>query len=353
MNTQSNVRRGKAQTVLQLIHAADLGPTLSHDHLVIDTRWLFKEPSEASLKSLAHQKIGLQNLGWINYNWTSNADNCSVLEEDTAIAEVMRFVGAGGRTIVDPTNIGLGRDPHSLAKISRLTGANIIMGAGYYLEKTLPPELADRSQEAITEEIIRDIEIGVGDTGIRAGLIGEIGCSYPMTDVERRSLRASVDAQRQTGAPLMVHPGRDPKSPFEIVEVVRRAGGDLSRMVICHIDRTCTDRGWLAELAATGCYLEYDLFGNETSYYCQNPKVDMPSDAQRMDIVLWHFEQGLEKQLLISHDIATKTRLSRYGGLGYDHILTNIVPRLRIRGLKEEGIRRLLIDNPAAAFSFA
>ena len=134
----------------------------------------------------------------------------------------------------------------------------------------------------------------------------------------------------------MVHPGRDPRSPVEIAEVVDKAGGNLSRTIICHIDRTCTERSWLKDLASTGCYLEYDLFGNESSHYPPNPAVDMPSDAQRMDVILWHFENGLERQVLLSHDIATKHRLQAYGGLGYDHLITNVVPRLRARGLSEQ-----------------
>ncbi|MCH2623405.1 MAG: hypothetical protein MKZ66_09185, partial [Acidimicrobiales bacterium] len=107
------------------------------------------------------------------------------------------------------------------------------------------------------------------------------------------------------------------------------------------------------DMAATGCYLEYDLFGNESSWYPPNPKVDMPSDAERMDVVLWHFEQGLEDKVLLSHDIATKHRLHAYGGLGYDHLLTNVVPRLRQRGLSEAEVNTLIIDNPAQIFGFA
>jgi phosphotriesterase-related protein len=151
----------------------------------------------------------------------------------------------------------------------------------------------------------------------------------------------------------MVHPGRDPMSPVEIVELVEKASGDLSRTIICHVDRTCLDRAWLKDLAETGCYLEYDLFGNESSYYPPNPKVDMPSDAQRMDVILWHFEHGYERQVLLSHDVATKHRLHAYGGLGYDHLITNVVPRLRKRGLTEQDVSTLIVDNPARVYCFA
>ena len=343
---------GKVQTVLGLIDGGELGVTLAHDHVLIDGTFMYIEPEAISEKNLAHQKITLQNRGWVGYNWTSNWDNVELKDEEIAVTELRRFIAAGGKSIIDPTNIGLGRDANALARIARLTGMNVVMGSGHYIGSTHPEDMGERSQESITEEIIRDIEVGVGENNIPAGLIGEIGSTYPWWDNEKKSLRAAADAQMETGAALMVHPGRDPQSPVEILEVVDKAGGDLSRTIICHIDRTCLDRKWLKDLAETGCYLEYDLFGNESSHYPPNPTVDMPSDAQRMDVILWHFENGYEKQILLSHDIATKHRLQAYGGLGYDHLITNVVPRLRKRGLSESQISTLIVDNPREIYSF-
>lgn len=345
-------KSGKAETVLGLVDGTDLGVTLAHEHVYIDGTFMYVEPKEISQRKMAHEEISLENRGWVGHHWTSNYHNVELKDEDIALSEVNHFVAAGGHTIVDPTNIGLARDPVGLARISRLTGTHIIMGSGYYIGCTHPDNMSDLSEDDITQEIINDIEIGVGDTGIRAGLIGEIGCTYPWWDNEKKSLKAATEAQKATGAALMVHPGREPMAPVEIVQEVDKADGDLSRLIICHIDRTCLDRGWLKEMADSGCYLEYDLFGNESSYYPPNPNVDMPSDAQRMDVVLWHFEQGLEKQILLSHDIATKHRLHAYGGLGYDHLLTNIIPRLGKRGLTQDQIDTLFIDNPARVFSF-
>lgn len=245
--------RKKIQTVLGLIDAKDLGVTLVHDHVLIDRTFMYAEPEEISQKGLAHQKITLENRGWVGYHWTSNLNNVELKDEELAVSELKRFVAAGSRGIIDPTNVGLGRDP---------------------------------------------------------------------------------------------------KSPLEIIEEVGKAGGDLSRTIICHIDRTCLEREWLNELASSGCYLEYDLFGNESSYYPPNPDVDMPSDAQRMDVILWHFEHGYEKQVLLSHDVATKHRLQAYGGLGYDHLITNVVPRLRKRGLSEDLINSLAVENLARVYSF-
>jgi phosphotriesterase-related protein len=343
--------KGKIQTVLGTIDATELGVTLAHDHVLIDGTFMYVEPDEISQRGLAHQKISLQNRGWVAYNWTSSRDNVELKDEEIAVAELKRFVAAGGKSIVDPTNIGLGRDPNALARIARLTGTHIVMGAGFYLSSTHPADMSEKSQDALTAQIVDDIEVGVGDTGIRAGIIGEVGCTFPWAANEQKSLRASVHAQIQTGASLMVHPGRDPVQPVEIAKIVDDEGGDLTRTTICHIDRTCLERSWLKDLAETGCYLEYDLFGNESSYYPPNPNVDMPSDAQRMDTILWHFENGFEHQVLLSHDVATKHRLHAYGGLGYDHLITNVVPRLRKRGLSQENIDTLIVDNPARIYA--
>ena len=345
--------KGKIQTVLGPIEAHELGVTLAHDHVLIDGTFMYVEPEEISQRGLAHQKISLENRGWVAYNWTSSWDNVELKDEEIAVAELKRFIAAGGKSIVDPTNIGLGRDPNALARISRLTGAHIVMGAGFYLSSTHPADMSERTQQSLTEQIVKDIQVGVADTGIQAGIIGEVGCTFPWATNEKKSLRAAVHAQIETGASLMIHPGRDPAQPIEIAGIVDEEGGDLTRTTICHIDRTCLERSWLRDLAETGCYLEYDLFGNESSYYPPNPQVDMPSDAQRMDTILWHFENGLEEQVLLSHDVATKHRLHAYGGLGYDHLITNVVPRLRKRGLTQANIDTLIIDNPARIYAFA
>ena len=341
-----------AQTVLGPIAADQMGITLPHEHLLIDFEVMFRAPASASDRGLAYQPVSMENLGWIRQNFSSNLDNLRLLDENVARDEALLFKNAGGRTLVDPTNRGLARDPLALARVARATGLNIVMGSGYYVAAAHPPDMGARTEDAIAREIVADLTVGVDGTGVCAGFIGEIGTTWPWTESEKKVVRAAVHAQRETGAPLMIHPGRHERLPLEIVEMIRKAGGDLDRTIMCHIERTIADRAVLLELAATGVYLEYDLFGLETSYYPYNPAFDMPNDGGRMAHVLALIEAGYRERILMSHDIAYKTSLVKYGGYGYHHLLINVVPRLRAKGVDDVGLRRLLVENPARAFAF-
>ena len=344
---------GKALTVLGPVDADTMGVTLPHEHLLIDFAVMFKEPAAASDRGLAYQPVSLSNVGWVRQNFNANLDNLRLLDEQTAEDEIMLFKRVGGQTVVDPTNVSLSRDPLGLARISRATGLNIVMGAGYYVAAAHPADMDRRSEDSLVREIVGDVTVGVGDTGVRAGLIGEIGNTWPWTENEKKVVRAAVEAQRLTGAPLMIHPGRDQAAPMQIVELVRKQGGDLRRTIMCHIERTISDERLLFELAATGVWLEYDLFGLENSYYPYNPDFDMPNDGGRMAQILTLIERGHQDQILMSHDIAYKSSLTKYGGYGYHHLLLNVVPRLRRKGVDDAGLRRLLVDNPRRAFVFA
>ena len=343
---------GNALTVLGPVDAETMGVTLPHEHLLIDFAVMFREPAAASDKGLAHQPVSLSNLGWVRQNFNANLDNLRLLDEQTALDEITLFQRAGGQTVVDPTNVSLARDPLALARISRATGLHIVMGAGYYVAAAHPADMDRRSEESIVGEIVREVTVGVGDTGVRAGLIGEIGNTWPWTENEKKVVRAAVEAQRQTGAPLMMHPGRDERAPMQIAELIDKHGGDLRRTVMCHIDRTIADEPRLDELASTGIWLEYDLFGLENSYYPYNPDFDMPNDGGRMAQILRLITRGHQGQILMSHDIAYKSSLTRYGGYGYHHLLVNVVPRLRRKGVDDAGLRQLLVDNPRRAFTF-
>lgn len=342
---------GKAQTVLGPVPADELGISLTHEHLLVDLGSTFSPPDDATSYSFAYQPVTAENLWWVRYNYGGNKDNMELLDEDTAIAEAARFKKSGGQTIVDATSVGIKRDPLGLARIARATGLNVIMGSGYYVHDYQPASIVEKSEDEIVEEIVSDITEGVGNTGIKSGVIGEVGCSWPLDENERKSLRAAARAQRLTGAPLLIHPGRNPQAPLEIMEIVRESGGDPTRTIMSHVDRTIFDNETLDKLAETGCFIEFDLFGSETTFYPFSP-IDMPNDGKRLDYFLHLRDEGRIGQVLMAQDICNKHRLTKYGGHGYAHILENVMPIMRRKGFLAEEIDQIMVGNPARALAF-
>ena len=343
---RSGRNRGLVQTVLGPVPPSELGPTTTHEHLYLDFSFMYRPAQDSPSEELADAPITLENLGWIRRNYYSNRANIQLMDLDTTIEEVGRYRDVGGGAIVDATTMGIGRNPDALVSISRESGVHIIMGSGFYVDTAHPEDMDQRSVDDLAREITSDIVDGVGDSGIRAGVIGEVGCTWPLTPNERKSLLAAAIAQRETGAAILIHPGRHPNAPPEILELLANSGADISRVIIGHLDRTVFEFGALQSIAASGCYLEWDLFGNEGSYY-PLAEIDMPSDAQRLDFIERTVESGYSDRIVMGHDIATKHRLVRYGGHGYGHILENIVPKMRRKGFSEETIRAITVDNPA------
>jgi phosphotriesterase-related protein len=346
---------GEVQTVLGPVKPDELGITLVHEHLLLDLTCLFAEPDTARGRARARQPVSLENLSWIRRNWTSSLDNLRLDDEALAVREALEYRLDGGRTIVDVTSIGLARDPLGLQRIARATGLHVVMGCGYYVARSHPAGMDSRSQQDIEDEIVREITRGVADTGVRAGIIGELGCSWPLAADEEKVLRAAARAQQRTGVAVSIHPGpgRDPASLLQIIELLRAAGADLGRVIMGHLDRTGLEADTLRKVAASGCYLAFDTFGQETWVYPLGP-FDRLSDAQRVDLIRELIAEGLGRQILVSHDVGYKHRLAAYGGSGYSHVLTTVLPyQMRRKGIREEQVQWLLVDNPARALQLA
>lgn len=119
------------------------------------------------------------------------------------------------------------------------------------------------------------------------------------------------------------------------------------------MDRTVFTQGGALEIAATGCYMEYDLFGNYVSgFYPHNPEVDLPNDAGRIAWLRWLCQEGYSDKLLVAQDICFRHRLSKYGGHGYHYIMAEIVPRMLTRGLSKEDVAKMLVGNPREVLTF-
>ena len=343
---------GFVQTVLGPVAPDRLGLTHTHEHLLIDMRCYHWMPDEASRREWVDASLTIDRLGFVSRNQNACLDEITLLDEREAIGELTTFRVAGGGTVVDTTSIGIARDPLALARISRATGVTIVMGAGYYVPQSHPADMDERTEESIRQQIVRDLTVGVGDTGIRSGIIGELGNNYPLGDNERKVLRASASAGRSTGASILIHPGFHPASPPEIMDVLLAAGADPGRVVMGHLDHI-GDRGALMELAATGCYLEWDTFGFEDTSLGTALSCPIPSDAERIDELEAFADAGYLNRLLIAHDVCVKSRHATRGGRNYDHILTSVVPRMKSRGWSDRDIHKVLVDNPARMLALA
>jgi phosphotriesterase-related protein len=344
------------ETVLGPVPAADLGHTQMHEHLLSNLSVFALdaiEPTAAgpwSAREIDQSTIRPQDYQWIRRYQRHHRLNLVLDDIDCAVEELADYARLGGRTIVEVTTDGIGRNPSGLAEIARRTGLNIVMGTGFYAYYAHPTSVANAGEEEIAAMMIAEILEGAGTGGIRPGIIGEIGVSSPMHPSERRVLRACGHAQEETGLAIQVHPGRDPDSPYEALELIVEGGGTAARTIIAHVERTYFSLDEMVDLAATGCYLEFDLFGYEAGYYPFAP-IDLPNDPQRIDYLAGLRDAGYLDRLLISSDIVQKVRLKRYGGEGYEHILENVLPLMRRKGLTEPEIEAITRVNPSAALT--
>jgi phosphotriesterase-related protein len=333
---------GLVRTVLGDIEPGELGRTMTHEHLLIGfSRWAREAGVTPEPEPIM---VTLENRAEIARHGTAFDHRIDSVDE--AIAETRLYADAGGGTIVDATNPDLSRDPEALRAISEATGVHVVMGAGHYVNEHHPLDMDERSEEQLFEEFVGDVTEGADGTAIRSGIIGEIGCHYPLHPNEEKTLRAATRASLATGAALLIHPGRDPRSPIELMRVVIEAGGSADRTIVGHLDRTIFEDEQLVELAETGCYVEFDLFGQESSFYLHAP-IDMPNDATRVDHLRHLIERGFGDRLLVAQDICRKTALCTYGGTGYGHILRNVVPLMERKGMSAAEIDAILIVNPA------
>ena len=139
---------------------------------------------------------------------------------------------------------------------------------------------------------------------------------------------------------------------MEIITVLSEAGADISRVIMGHIDRTGFLPETIRKLAKTGCYLQYDIFGGNPFYPLRFGVFDRPCDRERIEQIKNLMHEGHLKQILMSQDICLKSKLVRYGGQGYGHILRNILPQMLARGITKEQIKIMMVENPKRVLAF-
>ncbi len=294
------------------VDASDLGVVLPHEHVFAD---LVRE----------YRGTGLLN------------------DEHLARQELTLLREAGGHTLVDLTLDEIGRDPAALRRAAEATGITIIMGCGHYRDPYLNHDWFNRhAVDAIAGQIVADIEEGVNGTGIRAGIIGEIGADkWYISAAEERSFRAAARAHLRTGLTISTHAARWPVG-LEQVRLLAEEGVDPRRVIVGHAD-TVPIPDYHLNLARQGCYISFDSIGTGTPY-------DL---SRAVDYVLALARAGFGDQVLLSHDVFLRGHLHADGGPGYGYLLTEFLPLLVEAGLDPEEVRSLVTVNPQRALAGA
>jgi phosphotriesterase-related protein len=308
------------QTVLGPIDPGDLGFTLPHEHTQIS---LWHIPAR-----------------W-DY-WQLTRDEPLILEELAAFRE------AGGGGIVDLTMPGVGRDPVWLAGIARASGLSVVMGCGWYRGAYYPAEtLIDRrSVDDLADELVREATDGVGDTGIRPGIIGEIGTDKPwVSALEERVHRAAARAARRTGLGLTTHSVLSPVG-LEQLRIFEDDGADPSRVVVGHADSYPHLDHYLA-IIERGASIEFDFLGMSFT------PAERHGEGRIVELLCELLSRGHVEHILLSQDVCHDSQLQRYGGNGYTYLASAFLPRLRDAGVSEAEIETLTVANPRRLLSIA
>jgi phosphotriesterase-related protein len=340
-----------AVTVDGVIEADELGPTLIHEHFFIDLEVWLTEPQTESERELAEVRVGPEIARELERDPFAVRDNLHLDDDELATAELSLFARAGGRSAVDLTLDDIGRDPARLRRLAHATDVQLIMGCGHYIEAAHPPALRGHGDEEIAERIRRELFEGVlvdGGALVRAGVIGEIGTSNPISAGERRVLSAAAAAQAESGAPLFVHLDPWGRQGHEALDIAEGAGADLARIALCHLDPTLPDTTYHRSLAERGATVCYDIWGDEAGYGGKG----MPTDSARMEALESAIEEGWIDRVAVSQDVCTKTQLRHYGGPGYAHLLERVAPELERRH-GYELVSLLFVQTPRRLLTWA
>ncbi|MFV2063620.1 MAG: phosphotriesterase [Chloroflexota bacterium] len=333
---------GRAMTVLGTVPVEKLGTTLFHEHLHMDASKLL---AVHGYEAQADRPFDAAAAAEARWDPGSHPDNYRFTEDDLVALEVGRFRNAGGATIVEQTPPALDRDPLALQEISRASGVNVVMGTGHYLAPTHAEWVAQVTDIELCHRLSLECRDGEPETGVRPGIIGELGTSIPVHPQEVRVLRAAACAALETGLSVSVHLHPWGRTGSEVIDVLLAEGLPPERIALGHLNTAWDDEPYLRELADREVSLVFDLFGFDHSLLGVGRWA--PADLDVARAVAHLVSSGYREQVLISHDIGVRSRLVAYGSWGYAHIPRHIVPMLMRLGLGEDDIEQLLVTNPA------
>jgi len=301
------------QTVLGPIEPSALGFTLPHEHT----------------------QIALWHIAGRWDYWQLTRD------EPIILAELARFRAAGGSGLVDLTLPGVGRDPDWLVGLAKASGLHLVMGCGWYRTAYYPPEamIDRRSVDDLADELVREIEVGVGETGVRPGIIGEIGTDKPwVSALEERVHRSAARASIRTGLAITTHAVMSPVGLAQL-RIFADEGTDLSRVVIGHAD-SYPDLEHYLEIVRRGANLEFDFLGMSFT------PMERHGEGRLVELLQELMARGHVDRILLSQDVCHDSQLARYGGHGFVYLAESFLPRLRAAGVADAEIETMTVTNP-------
>lgn len=334
------------RTVAGPIAPSEVGVASMHEHLWMDAGPLLAVhgyrpeaagPWDATVAAEARWNPGV------------HPENYRLTDAAAAVEELAPFVAAGGRTVVEMTPPSLGRDAARVRAIASAAGVHVVQGTGHYLEPVHQAWVASASEDEIARRLLDEIDHGISGTGIRPGILGEIGTSDPVRPGERRVLRAVAAASVASGLAISVHVHPWSGEGEAILDELVAAGADPTRVILSHLSTTVDRPDVLRALADRGATLGFDLFGFDHSLL--GPGRWPPSDHDVALAIAPLVRDGYADRIVLGQDIGVRTRLRRWGGWGYAHLLEHVVPLLHDVGVDPRAVERMLVETPARLLS--
>ncbi|WP_036774635.1 phosphotriesterase-related protein [Photorhabdus australis] len=269
-----------------------------------------------------------------------NNIDCRLDQYDLICEEMKTLVNLGVSNIVEMTNRYMGRNPQFMLDLMRDSGINVIASTGYYQSAFFPGHVSHTPVRQLADEMIVEIEQGIGGTTLRAGVIAEIGSSKGIiTPDEEKVFHAAAIAHLETGRPISTHTSLSTMG-LEQLALLKKHGVDAERVVIGHCDlRDNLDN--ILRMIEQGAYVQFDTIG-KNDYY---------PDEKRVAMLQILSQRGLLNRVMLSMDITRRSHLKANGGNGFDYLIRTFVPMLRNAGLTQIEIDLMLRDNPTVFFN--
>ena len=339
----------KVNSVTGELDLDQLGVVLMHEHLYANNSGWWHCPVCVERMHLSTEKVNIEILSDLRMDPFVNKDNLVLDDISSVKKELKELKSLGCNTIVDPTNIGIGRNPLIIRDISEKTGINVILGSGFYLEPTHPEYVKDMTLHDVAELIEKEYIEGIDETGIKIGIIGEIGISKDFTNEESKVLKGAAIASSKLNIPLSIHlPGWE-RHGKRVVETCLSYNTDPKKIILCHMNPSFNDLDYQKELADKGVYIEYDMIGMD--YYYADQSAQCPYDTENANAIKELIKEGYVNNILISQDVFIKMMLKSYGGNGYTYILKYFKKRLKDIGVSDKDFNEIISENPRRVFS--